>query len=302
MYCSKVNKTKEKCNINTHCLWASNDCKLQLKYNQALEFINKVIEEMILNNIQFKELIQENNYFVSDIVNYNLYTTRLNQKIVKTSNFNIKKIMSSIFGKEKIPTIGRKKLSKKDEINVEEDYPDMIELGDLLIQPIIQNMDSVIRAFVNSLYWINNKLYDIESRNLGYISELQTQITYLLKAQIIDFIQKNTNNKDFSINLSEYFKETEDFFESSINKFRKTSINTTGIVELLILSYIFNYPIIIYDNFNQIKYIFDRGIVEVNKSSNNKYEKIEDTIKIKFDYEGQNKIPNKIYSIYNKNN
>ena len=54
---------------------------LQLKYDIAIEFVNKVIEEMILNNIQFKELIQESNYFVSDIVDYNLHTTRLDQKL-----------------------------------------------------------------------------------------------------------------------------------------------------------------------------------------------------------------------------
>jgi hypothetical protein len=298
-YC-KVNKTKDKCNLNTHCMWASNDCKLQIKYDQALEFINKVIEEMILNNIQFKEIIQENNYFVSDIVDYNLYTSRSSQKIIKTSNFNIKKIMSEIFGKEKIPTIGRKKISKNDDINIEEDYPELIELGEILVQPIIQNMDSVIRAYVNSLYWINNKLYDIESRNLGFISDLQTQITYLLKAQIIDFILLNSKNKEFSNSLGEYFKEKDDFFESAINKFRKTNINTSGIIELLILSFIFEYAIIVYDNFNQVKFIFEKGIVENNKNNISKFEKIEDTIKIKFDYEGQNNIPYKIYSIYNK--
>jgi hypothetical protein len=296
-YC-KENKSKDKCNINHHCLWASNNCKLQLKIDIALEFVNKVIEEMILNNIQFKELIQESNYFVSDIVDYNLHTSRLDQKIIKTSNFNLKKIMSELFGKDKIPTIGRKKISKKDDINIEEDYPEMIELGNRLIQPIISNMDSVIRAYVNSLYWINNKLYDIESRNLGFTSDLQTQITYLLKAQIIDFVLKNKNNKQFSKDISEHFKDKDNFFESAINKFRKTSINSNGKVELIILSYIFNYPILVYDNFNQVKHIFDKGYIEVNKSNVSKYEKVNDSIKIKFDYESNSKIPNKIYSIY----
>ena len=92
----------------------SNDCKLQLKYDLLVEFINKVIEEMILNNIQFKELIQESSYFVSDIVDYNLYSSRLGQKIIKTSNFNLKKIMSELFGRDKLPTIGRKKMSRKE--------------------------------------------------------------------------------------------------------------------------------------------------------------------------------------------
>ena len=302
-YC-KVNTSKEKCNINLHCMWASNDCKLQLRYNDLLEFINKIVEEMILNNIQFKELIQESNYFVSDIVDYNLYTARPDQRIVKTSNFNIKKIMSEIFGKDKLPTMGRKKMSKKDDINIEEDYPEMTEIGNLLKQPIVKNMDSVIRAYVNSLYWINNKLYDVESRNLGYISELQTQVTYLLKAEIIDFVIKNKNNKKFSSKIKDYFKDKDDFFETTLNKFRKTSINTTGYIELLILSYIFEkYPIIIYNNFNDVKYIFDKGPLEVNKKNINKYSNYEDIIKMQFDYELMNEMPTKIYSIYiSKNN
>ena len=39
---------------------------------------------------------------------------------------------------------------------------------------------------------------------------------------------------------TEYFKDKDDFFESTLNKFRKTSINTTGNIELLILNYIFD--------------------------------------------------------------
>ena len=296
-YC-KVNRTKDKCNVNLHCLWANNTCKMQIKYDKAVEFVNKIMEEMILNNIQFKEIIQESNYFVSDIVDYNMYTSRPKQKIVKTSNLNIKKIMGELFGKEKIPIIGRKRISRKDEVNVEEDYPEMIEVGDTMIQPIIGNMDSVIRAFVNSLYWINNRLYDKESRNLGYVSELQTQITYLLKAQIIDYIMKNKENTKLIKELKDFFKNESDFFESTINKFRKTNINTTGEVELTILSYIFDYPIIVYNNYNQLIHIFNNGKKPVSKESTKKYENEKDTIILKFEYESGNKIASKINAVY----
>jgi len=272
---------------------------MQLKYDKAIEFVNKVIEEMILNNIQFKEIIQESSYFVSDIVDYNMYTSRPKQKIVKTSNLNIKKIMGELFGKEKIPIIGRKRISKKDEVNVEEDYPEMVEVGNTMIQPIVGNMDSVIRAYVNSLYWINNKLYDKESRNLGYVSELQTQITYLLKAQIIDYIMKNKDNSKLMKDLKDFFKNERDFFESSINKFRKTNINTTGEVELTILSYVFDYPILVYNNYNQLINIFDKGSTNVTKESKKEYENMKDTILLKFDYEPGTDIPAKIHSVYN---
>merc|ERR1712070_830117 len=123
-------------------------------------------------------------------------------------------------------------------------------------------------------------------------------MAYLLKAQIIDFVLKNKKNKEFAKELNQYFKDKDNFFDSAINKFRKTSINSDGKIELLILSYIFNYPIIVFDNYNQVIFIFDNGNIEVNKSNINKYDKITDSIKIKFDYESNNKIPNKISSIY----
>jgi hypothetical protein len=103
---------------------------------------------------------KENNYYVSDIVDYNQYTIRPNQKIIKSSNFTLNKIMAELFGKDKIPIIGKRQMNVKGDQIVEEDYPELIELGKQLIQPIIGNKDSIIRAFVNCFYWINNSLYD----------------------------------------------------------------------------------------------------------------------------------------------
>jgi hypothetical protein len=186
---------------------------------------------------------------------------------------------------------------------VEEDYPELIELGKQLIQPITSNMDSIIRAYVNCFYWINNALYDDDSRNLGYISDLQTSITYLFKANIIDFIQNNKGNKDFSDYFQKYFKEEENFFESAINKFRKSSFNTDGKIELFILSHLIDIPIVVYDNFSNVKFIFLQGEIKVTDETIKNYtkdERIKNTIFIKFDYDGSNKIPKNIYSIYYK--
>ena len=90
-------------------------------------------------------------------------------------------------------------------------------------------------------------------------------------------------------------------FNSALNRFRKNNYNTDGILELTILSYMFSYPIIVYDNFNIVKYIFSNGMVKVNSSTIEKYTSKNDynkTIYLKFDYDGINKIPSKIYSIY----
>jgi len=268
-----------------------------------VDYVNKVIEEMVQDSIKFKELIQENNYYVSDIVDYTQYSFRPNQKIIKSSNFSINKIMSELFGKDKIPVIGRKQILIKGDQFIEEDYPELIELGKQLIQPIIPNMDSIIRAFVNCFYWINNPLYDDNSRNLGYVSDLQTSMTYLFKANIIDFIQNNRNNQVVKQYLASYFKDDSNFFESTLNKFRKSSFNTDGKVELFILSHLIDVPIIIYDNFSNIKYIFLQGEIKVNEENIKNFtkeDKLNKSIFIKFDFDSVNKIPKNIYSIYYK--
>ena len=255
---------------------------------------------MIIDGIKFKEIIMEDTYYVSDIVDHSIFSERPNQKIIKTSNFNIKKIMKELFGKDSMPQIGRKKISKLD-INIEENYPNLIEFGTQLIQPVISNQNSIIRAYVNSYYWMQNNLYDKDMRNLKYFSDLQNMLTNLFKANIIDYITTDIQNVDIKKELEKYFDTKNNIFTSTLNRFRKNNNNTDGIVELTILSYIFPYPIVIYDNYNNVKYIFLNGKVDVNEKTIKKYtnENVQyNTIFLKFEYEGNNNIPNKIYSIY----
>lgn len=81
-------------------------------------------------------------------------------------------------------------------------------------------------------------------------------MTNLFKANIIDFILNNQNNEEINKFLINYFKDDDNFFESTINKFRKSSYNTDGKVELYILSHLTDLPIVVYDNFLNVKYIF----------------------------------------------
>ena len=300
-YC-KVNETKEKCNNNLHCTWRDNTCKLQLLESMAIDFVNKIVEEMVQNGIKFKELIQEAEYYVSDIVDYTQYSNKPNQKIINTSNFNINKLLSELFGKDKIPIIGRRQLSKLYNTDNEE-QPGLIEIGKQLIQLIIPNKDSIIRAYANSYYWCKNPLYDTESRNLGYINELQTTLTFLFKAYIIDFVQNSLLKNDVKINqyLEKYFKNENNFFESTLNKFRKTSFNTDGKVELFILSHIIDIPIIVYDNYSNVKYIFLQGEIPVTSETIKKFttsDKLNKSIFLKFDFDNSTTIPRNIHSIY----
>ncbi len=302
-YCSS-NRTKDKCENNLHCTYVNNSCQFVMYKNDLLNNVSKIIEEMIIDGIKFKELIQEENYYVSDIVDYTVYSDRPNQKIIKTTNFNIKKIMTELFGKDSIPQLGKRRIGKQN-IIVVKDTPEMIQLGKEIIQEIVSNKNSVIRAYVNGYYWKLNPLYDKESRNLGYETELQDRLTNLFKANMIDYMVNNVYNENLKKDLSKYIELDKDIlsknvFYGSISKIRKNNYNTDGILELIVLSYMLPYPIVVYDNYNQVKYIFSSGPVSVNEKTIQKYVNLDTTIFIKFDFEGSNNIPKNIYAIYYK--
>lgn len=305
-YCS-INRNKDKCNANLHCTFINNACNFVMFKNDLLSNISKIIEEMIMDGIKFKELIQEENYYVSDIVDNTVFSDRPNQKIIKTSNFNIKKIMTELFGKDSIPQLGKRRIGKQD-ISIDVDIPEALELGKEVIQEIVGNKNSIIRAYVNGYYWMLNPLYDKESRNLGYESELQDRLTNLFKANLIDYLVGNVFNEELKKDISRYIELdknllSKNIFTSTLSRLRKNNYNTDGILELILLSYMFPYPIVVFDNYNVVRYIFSSGPVSVNEKTIEKYtgpSMLNKTIFIKFDFEGTNKIPKKIYSIYHK--
>jgi hypothetical protein len=290
----------DKCN-NKHCIFSrtANNCQFRLIKDYTSEYIQKIVEEMVDDNIKFKELIQENDeYFVSDIVDYTIYSNRPDQQIIKASSVNVKKLMKQLFGENNMPKLGKRRIKSKQYID--DEYPELVVVGDKFIQQVLNNSDSIIRAYVNSYYWINNNLYDKNSRNLGYFSDLQEQITNVFKANIIDFILNNSFNKELMKDLKQY-NDNDNFFLTSVNKFRNNENNTDGIVELIVLSYLFDYSIIVYDNFNNVKYIFSKGIVKVNEKTIKKYTNDKkNTIYLQFNLEEGNNVPNKIFSIYYK--
>ena len=294
-------KNENTCNENLHCVWKNNSCKLQLIEELAISFVNKIIEEIILDDIKFKEILQENNYYVSNIIDYQNFTHRKDQKILKSSNFNINKLMSELFGKEKIPIIGRKYSYRQSKYIINEKKSDIIEIGSQLIQEIIPNKNSIIRAYVNGFYWLNNQLYDIESRNLGYESNLQNILTNYFKAMIIDFIQDILDNNNTNDNIFKYITnyiniDDNNIINSQLMDFIKKSYNTDGKLELFILSYLFPYSIIVYDNYFDIKYIFSQGSIKVTPENIKIYSKKNNNILLKFNYENSI-IPYNIFTI-----
>ena len=261
------------------------------------------------------EILQEDNYFVSDIVDYKKFTYRDDQKIIKNTNHNINKIMSELFGKDNVPKIGRRHKNINNEMLIDQniDHP-LQELGNNYFQKVLENSNSIYRGYANCYYWIKNDLYNIDYRNLGYNSQLQTDLSNYFKALVIDWLNDKNNKSEIEKNIIgyKYAKiDSKKFFENYLIKLRKFMGNTSAFVELYVLSKIFNYPIIVYNNFNQIIYIFNDGLIFYlydKKINNDKIiKKYDDHINnnkkciiLKFEFITNKTIPNAIISIYKK--
>jgi hypothetical protein len=122
-------------------------------------------------------------------------------------------------------------------------------------------------------------------------------MTYLFKAYIVDWILNNNNDKFINKHFS---KTNKNIFNSTLNKFIKTTFNTDGNIELYILSYIINIPIVVYDNYYNIKYIYNQGSVDINQDIIEELtiKKKNKTIFLKFNFDNYSDIPRNIYSIY----
>lgn len=257
-----------------------------------LEYLNRILEEIIRDSVGFKELIQEENYFVSDIVNNKDFTNRENQKILKVGNLSLHKIITELFGINSIPKIGKRSQTN---INyLDESHPQLEEIGKNLSQEIISNHNSNIRAFVNSYYWLKNPLYSKKRRNLGYQSPIQNELVNLLKAKIIDFVL--LYDKDVPKNLEKYFNSKEKA-DGKLMEFAKSPLNTTGDLEFYCLNKLYNIPIIIKNKYNEITKCFIDSKIITNINELNKIP-LKNSIKIKQDITPDVKLPRKIYSIY----
>jgi hypothetical protein len=298
----KIHDNKETCNSNIHCRWAYSECYLSITLPIVIEFINKISEELVSGNLKAFEIMKIGEYFVSDIVDYNKFTNRPNQKIIKSNSNTINKTLKNLFGKDNIPIIGKRKISKTkdkdyEQLNIENPLKN---ISGLYIQTIIENNLSIIRSYVNGYYWIKNIYYDNENRNLGYYNSIQTDLTNYFKSKIIDWLQNKNNKNDILSNMNKYLDDNN--INSFIVKLGSNNELTNGIIELYILNKIHKIPILVINNNNNIIYIFDNGIDNnIKNIDNNKYLYNDKYIKIRFHYIKNNPYPYKIDSIYNKN-
>jgi hypothetical protein len=310
----EIHDGKDKCNINNHCHWTHSGCKMGLIHEMAIFFVNKMSEELAQNELKAIELMQVEGYFVSDIVDHTRFTERSGQKIVKSTSNTIKKVLNDTFGKDTSQIkIGRRK-TIKGEINYQqlnENNP-IIDFRTFYIQRIINNNLSMFRAYVNGYYWLKNKYNDIESKNLGYYSTLQTDLANYFRSFIIDWLGDSANIKKVMKDLKEYFdvrKGSKNPIKDFIIKLAKdVPVMTNCVIELHVLSKINRIPIVVYDDQNVPLYIFDKGLV-YNSLNDNKipesYEKYVKTdmrniINLRFLYISETYVPETVETMYFK--
>ena len=300
--------TKDSCNTHQYCMWNSskNICLLNVEYESIINYINQVSEEFLQNELKASEILKRDKYFVSDIVNYNVYTERSGEKIILSSNVNLQHILSEIFGKENIPKIGRRKtkiesMQNYDQLNYENPLK---EFSDYSSQKIIENNNSIYRAFANSYYWLLHPFSENNIRNLGYYSSLQTKLSSQYKSEVIDWLQ-DPENKSTMVSVNGYFKYPN--FEDNIARMSNDIETLTNcIVELFIMAKMYETLIYIYDDNMQIIYMIHPidGIAydhKINKKlDNSKYTSYAKIINFKFYYLTKNIYPDRIECIHFK--
>ena len=249
-----IHQNKDDCNKNLHCKFISNKCLFNISTKKTINYVSKIVDELLSDEMKSKELLKDENYFISDIVDEDNYIIRENEKIIKSNNPDINKILTQYLGN--IPYLKNRKGIFKNikSINEENDENPIEETGDYKIQNIIMNNNSIIRAFVNSYYWKNNPLKTEELRNLKYYSELQTNLTNFFIGKVIDFLN-NKSNSEYLENTFSYLNFND--FDLLINDMNNLLFN--GRIVLCILSKLLNEIVVVYDNFFKIIYICDKG-------------------------------------------
>ncbi|AYV84232.1 MAG: early transcription factor VETF large subunit [Hyperionvirus sp.] len=306
---------KDQCTINPHCHWTHSGCFLSLTNDMIITFVNKISEELGSNDLKALELLKIGNYFVSDIVDYNRFTERPGQKIIRSSSNTIKKVLNDLFGRENIPKIGKRRGAKGLEVNYQQmniDNP-LKDMRDMYVQHIIDNNLSIFRAYVNGYYWLKHPYYNIESRNLGFYSPTQTELSNYFRSLVIDWLQDKKYKKLIETELIQYMdhkRSSKDPINDFIIKIG-TDVNTLTncIIELYALNKIQHIPILVYDENNVVIYILDNGLKyhfrdnkSMTKTEISDFAKDNEVLQIRFSFvgRGQSMIPDEIEVLYNR--
>ena len=298
----------DKCNKAGHCKWIRNQCKFALTKTMLINFLNKITDELAENDFKSKEILQEGDYYVSDIVDYDRFTERPGQKIIKSTNTAIQKTLKTIFGKDEIPKIGKRRVFKSHEIDYIQlnlNYP-LKDMKEMYIQVIIENNISIFRSYVNGFFWLKHQYYNPDTRNLGYFSEIQTILANYFKSEVVDWLLDKNNVDEIKDKLLKYIEipRSKSIIHDFIVKLSNDTVTLTNcIIELYVLSKLYDYDVFIYDEDNTVIYWFKNGLkynkfASFGKEPKNPNKK--ESINIRMVFASQTKIPEEMEMLYFK--
>lgn len=301
----KDNDKGDENNLSYHCVWSdkNNQYIFALTKKMAIIFINKICVELLDNTIKTKEILQEGNYEVSNILNSKYFTIRDNQVILYKKpqsvinpfieyykNENDSEYVSNYKYKNKYAE------KKNKELLLLQTKNKMKKIKNYYIQDVMPETDAYIRAYANCFYWLTNESLKPEMKNLYYLSDKQKDVIIYLKSNIINWCLNYLNETI----VKKIFKLTN--CTLTINNFvvelTKDSNNINIKTLLLIINYINNIPILIGDYYDKPLIIIDnKEIIEdnFNEEMINKFDKTK-TINIKV--MKLDNYPNKISSLY----
>lgn len=308
-----LNQDECESNFMTHY---TNECHLGMKQDVLIDLINKVVEEMLQNDVKADEIFQRKGYGVSRVVDRTVFTEREGQTILRATNKQADRIFSDLFGEGNKPIVGRRRRidTAINAAALEEMHP-LREIKHWFVQPIIDNNNTVYRAIANSLHWRINaqsglpihqhggkKTTRIEEKintqniyliNFGYYNQTQTQLANVYKAKVIDWllIEKNANN--IKKMLNEYEHQTVDQFIHRVS----TEITAASefLVELHILSIVLNETINIFNENYRLIYYFNKGMKPKEEAKG-----VRSAINLQYLYLSKNVYPDSINVIYPK--
>jgi hypothetical protein len=301
-----MNNVKNSCNSNPHCQWKVGSCLFRVTTKQLVEYINKISEELVSNELKSSEMLMKDSYFVSDIVNKEYYTTRDSQKIIKSNNNNIKRILSDLFGKSNIPIIGKRRMNKISKSINEDNLSNPLEIIGNRMYQNVHFVNPIYRAFSNCYFWNKNELLEQNHRNLGYYSLLQTDLSNYFKSKVIDWITNKKNQDTLLSDLEPLMNFNKETFINDIKRYlaRSSEVLNSYAVDLYVLSKLYNYTIYLYDNYDNIIGIFDDGIKYLSnyymRIDKDKYKSDKQKINIKFNISNYSftNTPSSLLSIY----
>lgn len=265
------NQKEDICKIAPHCNYYKNKCSFIMQKDMLNLFTNKLVDELLNNPLKKSELLQIDDYYVSNIVNREIFTERNKQQIIREDTVSFKKTLYNVFGKDADPIIGKKinKINLLDKTYIELNEQNKLNFyKTYFIQNIKVNDNTLFRAYANGFFWIKNSYENIEYRNLGYFHPLQTDLSNYMRSITVENLLKLEKDPAKNKLLEKFVKNIKQY---SYNLYKYPKLYTIAIPELLALQMQYpDIPIYIYDyNYTKL-YILDNVNIVYDYNKKNK--------------------------------